>query len=987
MKLARAGAVRGVKEEGGEIELRVTSRKQLALEVVLYPDEPDWSCECDGSCSRREDACDVVAAAAIAVKQAREQGSALPGEEGRAPAHVGYRLDGRTGTLGLTRTIVQGEKEVPVPGGLAKWIKGERPSHVPRFSATKTDLALEAKLGGFKGGDIPPGLIKPIFSLLTEVEDLRIDGMPAVIEAPSPGLRLRVKEHEDGFLARLDQDPNVNEVYRNGVLRRGNALSRIAKHGLSDRLFDSLRKGRVFRGKSVGGLVGELLPVARKRRIVVLVETENLPGSTRVRPRLELATARVDGQLEVLPTLVYGDPARARVDGDRLTLLSGDEVPVRNTRLEQALISRLSDTLGLEVGERTLLDAAAAVRFAQRVQRLDQDKVSVRGEDLASYRELGDLVPHLVMGDDGSFELWFAPTEEAGDRPGAAPGGGVVGISAGEGSGPPRGAIRADAAAVLRAWRDGDDLAPLLGGGFGRLPEEFMAQHGHLVADLLAARDEEGKTHRGALVQLAALAQALDQPPPPGFDRLRALVGEFDGIPSAPLPDDLQAELRGYQREGVDWLAFLRRAELGALLADDMGLGKTLQALCAVQGRTLVVAPTSVLQNWATEAARFRPGLKVCVYHGTRRELDEEADLIVTSYALLRLDLERLQSIEWDTVVLDEAQAIKNPGSQVARAAYRLEAKWRLAMTGTPVENRVEELWSQLHFLNRGLLGGRSDFQERYARPVAAGDQAALERLRRRVRPFVLRRLKREVAKELPPRTDVVLRCELGREEQAVYDAVRAATQQEVVSRLGKKQSVIAILEALLRLRQAACHSALVPGQEGRFDGPSAKLRLLMETLDEALAEGHKALIFSQWTSLLDRVEPVLKERGVSFVRLDGSTRDRGAVVEKFQSDDGPPVMLISLRAGGTGLNLTAADHVFLLDPWWNPAVEDQAADRAHRIGQDRPVIVHRLVAEGTVEDRILELQARKRAVAEAAVGQGAAGEAITREELLALLG
>jgi SNF2 family DNA or RNA helicase len=333
--------------------------------------------------------------------------------------------------------------------------------------------------------------------------------------------------------------------------------------------------------------------------------------------------------------------------------------------------------------------------------------------------------------------------------------------------------------------------------------------------------------------------------------------------------------------------------------------------------------------------------------------------------------------------VLDEAQAIKNPDSQVARAAYALQARQRLTLTGTPVENRLEELWSQLHFLNPGLLGGRSDFEERYAGPIGSGDDGAAVRLRQRIRPFVLRRRKAEVAPELPPRTDIVLRVELSESERSVYDAVRAATLPEVVKQLEAGGGVMAALEALLRLRQACCHTALLPGQQGE---DSAKLTLLMERLETVLADGHRALVFSQWTSLLDLVEPLLGQAGTPFLRLDGSTRDRAGVVRRFQSQDGPPVFLVSLRAGGTGLNLTNADHVFLLDPWWNPAVEDQAADRTHRIGQERPVFVHRLVARDSVEERILDLQDHKRSIAEAALGEAAAPAGITRDELMELL-
>jgi SNF2 family DNA or RNA helicase len=539
------------------------------------------------------------------------------------------------------------------------------------------------------------------------------------------------------------------------------------------------------------------------------------------------------------------------------------------------------------------------------------------------------------------------------------------------------------AESVVRAWQAGDAWVPLVGGGLAPLPADWLARFGDRVADLLAARREDGELPTCVLPDLGSLCEDLDQPPPPALDRLAPLLEDGGDIPESPLPEDLTVPLRSYQRRGVDWLRFLGDAGLGALLADDMGLGKTLQALCAVRGRALVIAPTSVLSNWADEAARFRPSLRVETYHGPGRALDPSADLTLTSYAILRLDAEPLARVEWDTVVLDEAQAIKNPQSQSARAARGLRARTRIALTGTPVENHLEELWSQIHFLNPGLLGGRRDFAERVARPIAAGDREAADRLRRRLRPFLLRRLKRDVASELPPRTEVVLRCVLDDEERRLYEGIHAATRRDVVAKLSAGGNVLEALEALLRLRQAACHAALVPGQTA---DTSSKIELLLERLEQAAEDGHRALVFSQWTGLLDLVEPHLRERHIAFTRLDGSTRDRGAVVAAFQAEDGPPVMLVSLRAGGTGLNLTSADHIFLLDPWWNPAVEDQAADRAHRIGQTRPVMVHRLVARDTVEERILALQDRKRELARAAVEETDPAKRLSRDELIALL-
>jgi SNF2 family DNA or RNA helicase len=572
-----------------------------------------------------------------------------------------------------------------------------------------------------------------------------------------------------------------------------------------------------------------------------------------------------------------------------------------------------------------LLRGDAAVSFAERLARFRGELV---GDALEGFRRADPLVPRLeIQGAD--FALRFESALDGAPKSAAAE-------------------------RVLRAWRNGESLVALDGGGFAPLPADWLALHGERIADLLAARSaaRSGSLPRCALPDLARLCDEIGEPRPAEADALRRRLEQRGGASGPELPGDLRATLRRYQREGVAWLGLLRDAELGALLADDMGLGKTLQALCALRGRTLVVAPTSVLHNWRDEIARFRPGLRCSLYHGPGRRLSPRADVTLTSYAILRLDAESLAAQRWDSVILDEAQIIKNPDSQVARAAYR-------------------------------LLGTRRDFDERVGRPVAAGDEPAVARLRERTRPFLLRRLKRDVAPELPPRTDIVLHAVLDEEERHTYEAIRAATRRDVVERLAAGSGVLQALEALLRLRQAACHRALVPGQRA---ASSSKLELLLEMLDEVVAEGHKALVFSQWTKLLDLVEPRLGESGLPFARLDGSTRDRAGVVARFQDEAGPPVMLVSLTAGGLGLNLTAADHVFILDPWWNPAVEDQAADRAHRIGQDRPVMVYRLVAEQTVEERVLALQQRKREIAEAAVGAGGRAGAITRHELLELL-
>jgi SNF2 family DNA or RNA helicase len=303
-------------------------------------------------------------------------------------------------------------------------------------------------------------------------------------------------------------------------------------------------------------------------------------------------------------------------------------------------------------------------------------------------------------------------------------------------------------------------------------------------------------------------------------------------------------------------------------------------------------------------------------------------------------------------------------------------------LSGTPVENSLTDLWSQFHFLNPGLLGNRREFADRVERRVEAGDVEAGALLKKRVAPFILRRLKRDVAKELPPKTEVVLECELTSDERMVYEALLGASRDDLLASVSEGKDLFSAMEVLLRLRQACCHRGLLPGHDAR---DSSKVSLLMESLERSISQGHRCLVFSQWTSLLDIVESKLIGAGISFSRIDGSTSDRGAVVEAFQADDGPSVLLLSLKAGGVGLNLTAADHVYIMDPWWNPATEDQAADRSHRIGQENPVLVHRLVARDTVEERVLELQERKRGLLAAAVGEGR-DLGLTREEILALL-
>ncbi|MGA8659989.1 MAG: SNF2-related protein [Chthoniobacterales bacterium] len=445
---------------------------------------------------------------------------------------------------------------------------------------------------------------------------------------------------------------------------------------------------------------------------------------------------------------------------------------------------------------------------------------------------------------------------------------------------------------------------------------------------------------------------------------LRAIpLGTFDAV------------LRTYQKEGVYWMHFLGENGLGGILADEMGLGKTLQALAFLslaRGPSLVVCPSSLLFNWRREAERFAPNLKVLTIEGPERDKLFPAisnhDLVLTSYPLLRRDVDSYRALRFGAIILDEANHIKNPDTQNAQAATALRGDLRFVLTGTPVENSVRDLWSIMNFLVPGYLGDRDEFRERYELPISRGSEPERSRLAKRLRPMMLRRLKREVARELPEKMEQVTFCELTDEQKELYSKLHAEGRKQLEmlgTERNRARARITMLTTLLRLRQACCDLRLL-GQAA--NNPSGKMDLFLELIEEAVDGGHRVLVFSQFVAMLKLIQNELKHLGIEHCYLDGQTKDRARVVDRFQESADLPAFLISLKAGGVGLNLSAADTVFHFDPWWNPAVEDQATDRAHRIGQQRVVTSYKLITRGTVEEKILHLQQRKRDVIEAMV-------------------
>jgi superfamily II DNA or RNA helicase len=553
---------------------------------------------------------------------------------------------------------------------------------------------------------------------------------------------------------------------------------------------------------------------------------------------------------------------------------------------------------------------------------------------------------------------------------------------------------------LLEALRRGDNLVQLGDGTYGVLPEEWLRRMGAL-AGMGTPEDNHICFRRSQAGLLDALLStqpeaSCDQT----FARIRDELHSFHAVVAAEQPAGFVGQLRTYQCEGLSWMHFLRRFSFGGCLADDMGVGKTAQVLALLETRresraagellppSLVVAPRSLIFNWKQEAARFTPQLRVLDHTELARNGSDFAayDMVLATYGTLRRDILQLRDIEFDYVVLDEAQAVKNADTESSKAVRLLKGRHRLALSGTPVQNHLGELWTLFEFLNPGMLGAASAFK------LAGGamrnaDEQTRRLLARALRPFILRRTKEQVARELPPKTEQTVYCEMEPAQRKLYDELRQHYRDSLLKRIesqGLAKSKIQVLEALLRLRQAACHPGLLdPKRSGET---SAKLEALLEQLSEVLEEGHKVLVFSQFTSLLKIVRERMDRRGIRYQYLDGATRDRQAPVECFQNKQDCQLFLISLKAGGLGLNLTAAEYVFILDPWWNPAVEAQAVDRAHRIGQTRHVFAYRLITRDTVEEKVLELQKTKCDLASAIINADNSMIRDLRAEDLALL-
>lgn len=531
------------------------------------------------------------------------------------------------------------------------------------------------------------------------------------------------------------------------------------------------------------------------------------------------------------------------------------------------------------------------------------------------------------------------------------------------------------------------------------IPEVWFTQYSELFA-FATTNDEQDhlvlQKHHISLVQdlgEESLASTV-------INRKLEKLRDFEEIEDYPLPSGLQGTLRPYQKAGYDWLRFLNQYHFGGCLADDMGLGKTLQTLALLQSQyenglqeaTLIVMPTSLLYNWQLEIQKFTPFLRVLVYTGTYREknvdLFNQYDIILTSYGIVRIDVDLLQHYRFHYIILDESQAIKNPGSNIARALSMLQSRYRLILSGTPLENSTMDLWSQMNFVNPGLLGTQAFFRNEFLIPIEKkGDEKKTQRLFSIIKPFMLRRHKSQVATELPEKVESVQYCEMSEEQEKAYEEAKSYYRNMILQHIedeGMARSQMVVLQGLTRLRQLANHPKMVNPE---YESDSGKLEEVLAKIETVVGEKHKILIFSQFVKHLDIIRTELDRQHIRYAYLDGNTADRQAQVELFQQNDRIPVFLISLKAGGLGLNLTAADYVFILDPWWNPAIEAQAVDRAHRIGQDKTVFTYKFISKNTVEEKILALQqSKQRLASELITTEDTFVKSLSKEDVISLL-
>ncbi len=712
------------------------------------------------------------------------------------------------------------------------------------------------------------------------------------------------------------------------------------------------------------------------------------------KPRLYL-TQNEGGEPIAELRFAYGDDVVIKAGGEdtetTIVHVSKDNTFVRVHRKfdteddAEKLLTRHGLRKDHKNGEYALRSTTNVISFLMhQVPQLVEEGFEIFGEENLSGAKINRSTPRLSMRVSSGID-WFDVQ---------------MAVSFGDATAPLK--------VIRQALKKREKYIKLSDGSIGALPEDWVKKYSYLFSLGTDSHDDEtGESLRLSKHHAALLGDVLDESDSHTadlqFTETLTRLRNFKSIGTHSLPPELAATLRPYQKHGFDWLHFLREYGAGGCIADDMGLGKTVQVLAFLlslhqeiaakdkRRASLVVVPRSLIFNWQREAARFTPSLRILTHADQFRDKDsgqfDSFDIVLTTYGILLRDIEMLKEYQFRCAVLDESQAIKNPVALSAKASRLIKADQRLTLTGTPVENSTQDLWSQFAFLNPGLLGSLEHFRSQFGAAIdRSQDEERAAMLRRMVHPFILRRTKEQVAPELPPRTEEIVYTEMHADQRKVYDKTKAYYQNlllGMIEKEGMAKARMKVLEGLLRLRQICNHPKLV---NANYDGPASKFEGLLETLITLRDEGHKALVFSQFVQMLKLVQKDLDRLKIPYEFLTGQTRDRQERVDSFQQNPDIPFFLISLKAGGVGLNLTAADYVIHIDPWWNPAVEMQATDRAHRIGQDKPVFIYKMIAKDTVEDKILQLQERKREVVRQVVGaESGFFKSLTKDDIAGL--
>jgi hypothetical protein len=768
----------------------------------------------------------------------------------------------------------------------------------------------------------------------------------------------------------------------------GDTIYAIKGSPLTDLLDDfDAQGGLVLQGREAADFIQNYLPLLSRKPEVVLPENFSLPEVIHVpgEPRYRISEEQNGEKLILHLEFAYGEylvPPHLHEDDVMVEIKMGDKI---------LLIRRDMD-----------LEKKTFAEFAEEgFHRVGATRFETGGEDALDF--ISGALPHLreegrVLEEKGLENFRMVGTVGEAQLKARAVSSGIDWLELEvnfEIDG-----IEIPFETVQAVVGEGKHYLKLPQGGFAKVDIDQFKLLEEKLAELEGEVDEKGHL-RVSQFHAAYLDETfkIDWTHNQELGGMIRSLRETGEIPRRPLPEPLDKTLREYQHHGYDWMGFLHDHKFHGILADDMGLGKTIQALSYLLDRkiqdgpkpSLVMAPTSVVFNWNNEAAKFTPELKVLVLTGPKRQPlyseIEHHDLIITSYAIFRRDVEILSKVPWRTVVLDEAQNIKNYRSKTALLVKELKAEQRWALTGTPLENRLSELWSIFDFLMPGFLGSYPHFKRKYQQPIEVHQSVDhLGRLRKRIYPFVMRRLKSEVASELPPKTEVTNLCEMNHDQQRLYQEVLAVCRRQVfaeVEKRGIEKSQVSILTALLRLRQVCCHPELLGPTFRQKEISSGKFDAFRDLVTEVLDEGHRILVFSQFVEMLSLLRNWLEGEKIAYEYLDGRTRKREERVKRFNEDNSIPIFLVSLRAGGTGLNLTGADYVIHYDPWWNPAVQDQATDRVHRIGQKRHVFSYKLITKDSVEEKILALQERKRTLAKDLLSADSAiGKKLSFEDL-----